>query len=198
MNDDLTLTTVLPLRMVLFQTILLLVAIILEAMVLRQRLRLPKQVSLERSASINLLTVSVGWILFFFFEPLLPAELKEQLVSLVFFDRIFANGWSANMPIWIVVTGIVAFFITFFIKLQGLELLMLMMGEKQKEEQVKLPAPEGHTSQRTSKRLKNQQFSLRYQKARDRANAVLRANAVSFSAVLLLLLLRIGLQTLTL
>ncbi len=196
--DDLILTTVIPLPMVLFQILFLLVAIIVEAMVLRQNLRWPRRISLERAATINLLAVAVGWMLFFVIEPVLPPGLQEQVISFIFFDRFFANEWSGSLAIWLVGTGIVAFFLTFFIKLEGLTLLLRLLKPADFQTRAQLLAEEsshkGATGRSRSRKFRQSQFNLQYQQERDRTNAVLRANAASFTVILILLLLRIGLQ----
>lgn len=184
--------------MVLFQTLFLLVAIIVEAMVLRQNLRWPRRISLERAATINLLAVAVGWILFFLIEPLLPLALQEQVISLIFFDRFFANEWSGSLAILLVGMGIFAFFLTFFIKLEGLTLLLRLLKPADFQTRAQILAEEsshkGVTGRSRSRKFRQSQFSLQYQQERDRTNAVLRANAASFTVILILLLLRIVLQ----
>ena len=59
---------VLPLRAIVFQCLLLLVAIALEAKVLRRQLQLGYQPSIRYAASLNLLTVVLGWMAFFSVE----------------------------------------------------------------------------------------------------------------------------------
>lgn len=196
--NDIALTTVIPLPMVLFQTLFLLVAIIVEAMVLRQNLRWSRRISLERAATINLLAATVGWILFFFIEPILPPGLQEQVISFIFFDRFFANEWSSSLAILLVAVGIVAFFLTFFIKLEGLTLLLRLLRPPDFQTRAQILAEESShksmTGRSRSRKLRQSQFNLRYQQERDRTNAVLRANAASFAVILILLLLRIVLQ----
>ena len=196
--NDIALTTVIPLPMVLFQTLFLLVAIIVEAMVLRQNLRWSRRISLERAATMNLLAVTVGWILFFFIEPILPPGLQEQVISFIFFDRFFANEWSSSLAILLVAVGIVAFFLTFFIKLEGLTLLLRLLKPPDFQTRAQILAEESShksmTGRSRSRKLRQSQFNLRYQQERDRTNAVLQANAASFTVILILLLLRIVLQ----
>lgn len=195
--DDIALTTVIPLPLILFQTVFLLVAIIIEAMVLRQNLRWPRRISLERAATINLLAVTIGWILFFLIEPILPEALHEQLISFIFFDRFFANAWSGSLAIWLVGAGIISFFVTFFIKLEGLTLLLRLLKPPDFQTRTQILAEtsgQPETGRIRSRKLRQSQFDLQHQQERDRTNAVLRANAASFTVILLLLLLRIVLQ----
>lgn len=185
-NDLLSELGILPLRAIAFQTLLLLVAIVLEAMVLRQQLRLGYRPSMQYAATLNLLATSLGWVAFLALEALLPLSLRSQVISYVFFNRFYLNGWRDVLPVVVVVTAIVAFFITYWIKLQGLTWLLRLLGEAPVEV---APAPILKDSRRQ-----------RYERARlgqvdgqrgtsPRALAVLQANAVSFTAILVVLLL---------
>src|SRR5512146_2768127 len=110
----------LPLRAIAFQSMLLLVAIALEAMVLRQRLRLGYQTSVQYAATINLLTTSLGWIAFLSLEAVLPTPLRQQIMSYVLFSRFFPNDWLDALPVMMVMAAIVVFFATYWVKLQSL------------------------------------------------------------------------------
>jgi len=172
---------VLPLRAIVFQCLLLLVAIALEAIVLRRRLRLGYQPSIRYAASLNLLAVVLGWMVFLGFEPLLPAALRTQIISYVLFGNFYVNEWSGGLGVVIVMAGLVTFFITFRIKALGLEGLTWALGSPI------APALRDPNVNR-----------YRYRRSPDQAAksphllAVLQANALSFSAILVLLLLRYG------
>ena len=172
---------VLPLRAIVFQCLLLLVAIALEARVLRQQLQLGYQPSIRYAASLNLLTVVLGWIAFFSVESLLPVDLHRQLISYVLFGHFYANGVSGSLGIFIVLAGLVTFFLTFWIKVIGLEGLTWALG---------MPIAPRQTEQNTNR--------YRYRRSPKSTTspphilAVLQANALSFSAILVLLLLRYG------
>lgn len=175
---------ILPLRAIAFQSLLLMVAIVLEAMVLRQQLRLGYRPSMQYAATLNLLATSLGWVAFLALESVLPLSLRSQVISYIMFNRFYVNGWRNVLPVVVVVAAIVAFFITYWIKLQGLNWLMRLLGETSVE-----TAPEPMEDNRRQ----------RYERARlgqaegprgdsPRALAVLQANAVSFTAILLVLL----------
>ena len=173
---------VLPLRGIVFQCLLLLVAIALEASVLRQRLQLGFQPSIRYAATLNLLAVVLGWILFLGIEPLLPITVRTQIISYILFGNFYTNILTHNngLEVAVVVLGLIIFFLTFWIKATALEGLTWALGKP--------------IVQRVEK--ENVQ-RLRYRRSRsDEATtsphilAVLQANALSFSAVLLLLLLR--------
>ncbi|MEM6253138.1 MAG: filament integrity protein FraC [Cyanobacteria bacterium P01_D01_bin.156] len=175
---------VLPLKAVIFQIVFLLVAIALEAMVLRQQLRLGYKPSVQYAAAVNLLTVVVGWFSFLAIEPLLDERLQAQIISYVLFDNLLNNTLKPQMGWIILVVGLVAFFMTLILKLKGLELLMKAIGT------WRLPSqPQQLNRQQRYERART--GTTRYQQAASRfAIAVLQANALSFSAILLLLVLR--------
>lgn len=173
---------VLPLRAIVFQILFLLVAIALEAAVLRQRLRLGYQPSIMYAATLNLLAVCVGWLIFFIVEPLAPPELRSQIVSYVLFDRFYVSDWSGNVRLAIVLAGLVSFFGTLLLKLQGLKWLMKMLGiPVVKEKPVQLSRSERYQIAR--------QGRIRIGSASSTTIAVLQANALSFSVILALILL---------
>jgi len=178
--------SVLPLRAIAFQCLFLLLAIAIEASVLRQVLKLPYRKSVEYAASINLLSTAIGWLLFFSIEPLLPANLKFQLINCIFFDQ-----WSRGIAAWIILAGFVTFFISFLVKLSGLDLLRLLLQDKKEEK-----APEQETQAEKNRRY---QSTVRARKnAREgssQANAILIANALSYTAILLVLFIRIVVPT---
>ncbi|MEO0869060.1 MAG: filament integrity protein FraC [Cyanobacteria bacterium J06642_11] len=175
---------VLPLKAVVFQVLFLLVAIALEAMVLRQQLRLGYKQSVRYAAAVNLLTVVAGWISFLAIEPLLDEGLRAQVISYVLFDNLLNNDLKRQMSWIILVAGLVAFFVTLILKLKGLELIMRSIGTWQ------LPAQPRELS-RQQRYDRARTGTTRYQQAASRfAIAILQANALSFSAILLLLVLR--------
>ena len=96
---------VLPLRAILFQLLFLLVAIAVEAIVFKERLNLTRRISLEYSASINLLSTVIGWLFFFTLEPALPLAWKGPLISYVLF-----NARSANTNTLLIMLGLFTFF----------------------------------------------------------------------------------------
>ena len=175
---------VFPLKAVIFQILFLLVAVALEAMVLRQRLRLGYKQSVRYAAAVNLLAVVVGWFAFLAVVPLFEPRLQAQVISYVLFDNLINNTLKPQMGWIILVVGLVAFFVTLILKLKGLELIMRAMGtwnlpSKPKE----LTRKERYSRSRTGTTL--------YKEAASQfAIAVLQANALSFSAILLLLIMR--------
>jgi hypothetical protein len=170
---------VVPFRAIAFQIVLLLTAIAVEAIVLRRKLNTSRKKSIEYATSINLLSTAIGWFIFFNTQSLLPPNLKVQLLSAVFFDR-----WAPNIVL-VILVAFVTFFASFLVKLQGLNLLQLLLGER--------------TLESATGRARRYKSLIR---SRDevadppkQANAILVANAFSYSAILLILLLRILIQS---
>lgn len=185
LNDLLSELGIMPLRAIAFQSLLLMVAIVLEAMVLRQRLRLGYRSSMQYAATLNLLATSLGWVAFLAIEAVLPLDLRSQIISYVMFNRFYNNSWRDVLPVVVVVVAIAAFFITYWIKLQGLLWLLQLMGQKPVE-----TTPEVIEANRRQLYERARRTQVEGQRGHSpRALAVLQANAVSFTAILLLLLL---------
>ncbi|MBE9180731.1 filament integrity protein fraC [Oculatella sp. LEGE 06141] len=172
-------SAVVPLQAIAFQIVLLLTAIAVEAFTFYQRLDISRKKSVEYAVSLNLLSTVVGWLAFFNLQLVLSPNLKRQLLEVIFFDR-----WDSNIVL-VILIAFVTFFASFLIKLQALNLLQLLLKEGKEE-----------VSQQKSRRYKS------LIRSRDdvleppkQANAILMANAFSYSAILLILLLRILLQT---
>ena len=175
---------ILPLRAIAFQVMFLMVAVSIEAGILRQKLRLGFKTSVQLLTVVNLAAVVAGWIVFLIVEPLTPPEIKAQIISYVLFDRLLINGWTAQTGGILFAIGLVAFFATFFIKAKGLELLLRANDawrvpnkpERLSREQRYIHARQGRSD--TQQAISN--F----------IDAVIQANAASFTAIVALLLLR--------
>ena len=170
---------ILPLRAVAFQSLFLMVAIALEALVLWRTLgtseNLSRKQCIQYSATVNLLATWVGWMVFFIAEPLLPPVWRSQLIGYIFFD-------FRSMPPTLIVLGLVMFLATFLLKWQGLEWLELLLG-------VKKAAPEDNKDKEVVKfRGRNEREN--FANVPSRSLAILWANASSFSAITLLLAIR--------
>ncbi|MBU6230457.1 MAG: hypothetical protein KGQ93_12280 [Cyanobacteria bacterium REEB459] len=176
-----------PLRAMAFQTMLLMVAIALEAMVLRQHLRLGYQSSVHYAASLNLLATSLGWLAFLALEAVLPPEWQQQVISYVLFNHLYVNGLSPNLPVMVVVTAMGVFFLTYWVKLQGLNALTRLLGS------LPVVAPRPKIQRRFYPRSQPQPSPAGPEQS-SHALAVLHANALSFTAILLLLVIRLVLQ----
>lgn len=166
-------SAVVPLRMIVFQTLFLLIAIATEGYVLRRQLEIAPRPSIEYAASINLLTTLIGWLIFFVAEENLPEMIRIQLINYVFFNQL-----SSGMASWLIPAGFVTFFLSFFIKLQGLFLLQLLLDAPRAKPETapidRFPVLSRSAPPSTSKE----------------AAAVLFANSLSYSAISLVLFTR--------
>ena len=113
--------SVLPLEMILFQTLLLLVAIDLEARVFYRRLNVGRQTSIKYAISINLLATIISWLVFFIAKNWFPQDLEEEVIGFIFFDRVSPNQ-TQQITLLTVSIIIAIFFATFLVKLKGLDL----------------------------------------------------------------------------
>jgi hypothetical protein len=173
-----------PFRAIAFQVLFLLVAIALEAGILRQRLRLGFKPSVQYATVVNLAAVVAGWIAFLVIEPLSSSAIKAQIISYVLFNRLLINGWSAEVGGIIFAIGLAAFFATFFIKAKGLELIMRSDGTwKIPQQSVRLSRERRYMSARDGRSEAQQAIS-------HFIDTVIQANAASFTAIVLLIVLR--------
>jgi hypothetical protein len=180
MFTDLT-PTVLPLRAIAFQIVFLLIAIAIEATVLHKQLDIPPKLSVQFAAAMNLLTTVLGWLVIFFLlgtSPFLPTpllnELKIVLMNFIFFDQ-WSNG-TAELLIMIC-------FITFFVSLGVKWLALVGLDVMMKRDLPDAPQVAIEPGVFISPRRKPRQF-------RPRLSTTLVANAWSYSAILVALLLR--------
>jgi hypothetical protein len=180
---------IMPLRAIVFQSLLLMVAIVLEAMVLRQQLRLGYRPSMQYAATLNLLATSLGWMAFLAIEAMLPLSLRSQIISYVLFNRFCSNSWREMLPVAVVLAAIAAFFATYWIKLQGLTWLLKLLGQAPAEAP---PIPLEKDRSQIYDRARRGQIAalpgMGPQGPSPRALAVLQANAASFTAILVVLL----------
>lgn len=179
----------LPLRAILLQCLCLLVAIAIEAAVFHWELKHPYRRSMEYAVSVNILAITIGWIVFLGVIPLLDNQVRVALMSYVLFDRFPSGG---DWP-WVIISGFATFVLSFFVKWQGLNLLERLL------ERVK-PAPEPEPGDRPTPQRRQNFISpfTRYkiqsrptlQQLSNQLNVVLVANASSYTAILVILALR--------
>ncbi len=165
---------VLPLRAILYQLLFIVLAIAVESIVLQRYLGIGRKSSIQYASTANLLATVVGWFVFFVVEPWLPQPWQQQLINYIFFDY-------TNNPPLLVGLAFLTFLGTFIVKLQSLNWLDLILEGRQPttigvRDRTKF---QGRAAQR-------QPFS----NVPNRALAVLWANAASFSAITLIILIR--------
>jgi hypothetical protein len=171
----------LPLRAIAFQFMFLLIAIAIEGYVLYRLLSIKHRDSMQYSATVNLLSTFVGWLVFFAAQRFIPANIKLQIISYIFFERFHTNFWQTGIAPNLVLTMLALFIGTFLIELKGLELLEYALGKVKKEPKVEVEKVSRFRGR------KNRVVGI---KANDNAYALLVANAASFSTILLILLAR--------
>lgn len=174
---------ILPLRAIAFQSLFLLLAISIEALVLFKFLpALDYKTSARYATSINLLSTVIGWLAFFSVQFFLPEDLRIQLISYFFFEHFFPNPLSASVTPILAVTALGIFLGVFFVEYQGLIQIERMLEKRKLEE-----------TQEAKKRSRGSYSPLELgviSKQNNQAYAVLVANACSFSAILFLLFIR--------
>lgn len=175
---------ILPLKAITFQVLFLMVAVAIESMFLRRRLGLGFQSSVRYAAVVNLAAVVAGWMAFLALEPLAPADIKAQIISYVLFDRLLLRGWTTEIGGALFVIALIAFFVTFFIKAKGIELIMKSDKVWNIPQKPKTLSREDRYARARLGRTEAQQAISTF------TDAIIQANAASFSAILLLLLLR--------
>ncbi|MEB3272810.1 MAG: filament integrity protein FraC [Prochlorothrix sp.] len=174
--------TLFPLRVMLFQGLLLVVAIAMEAWVLGQKLGVSPRGSVQFATLLNLFSTIMGWLMFLVLEVLLPERWRWEVMNYVLFDRPFQLE-AQSISTLVVCFVLITFIATFFLETQALNLLLLILRTQ--------PQIRKDTSQVQSNRMNRYQASWT---DRYRMNTLLMANAYSYSAILVLLILR---QTLT-
>lgn len=113
-----TFPNIVPLRAIALQSLFLLMAIAIEAAVFQRQVGLEPKLSVYQAATINLFCVVLGWLALFIFldfSDLLPAGLQVPLFSFIFFDQ-----WSSETATLLIVACFIIFFVSLGIKLLGL------------------------------------------------------------------------------
>ncbi|MCU0525047.1 MAG: hypothetical protein MUF72_09505 [Elainella sp. Prado103] len=182
---------VLPLRAMILQCLLLMVAVAVEASVFFRMLRTPNnqpispKQSVQYALSMNLLSTVLGWFtIFTFFEltAILPAQLtggvETALLNFLFFNRYTNQSLSI-----LILLGFLTFFASFIVKQVGLWALRWLL-------QSEFPqiAEETEPEREKSQTIRDLRKDPRREGQLNIA-AVLFANAWSYSAILLILLL---------
>ena len=175
---------ILPLKAIIFQALFLMVAVTIEAGILRQRLRLGFKTSVQYATAVNLAAVVAGWIAFLVIEPLSPPEIKSQIISYILFDRLLLNGWTTEIGAGLLFIGLVAFFATLYIKQIGLKLFL------RSDDAWIIPKDADKLSRKERYVYARRGRSETQEAASNFSDAVILANAASFTAILALLLLR--------
>ncbi len=171
----------LPFKVISTQALLLLFIIAIESVVLRRRLKFSPRKSVEYSMSLNLLSLVVGWLVFFSGLALLGNSPSANEVETDLINLLFLNGQLPNTFLWIVITGFITFFVTVFIEISGFVQLEQLRGEHKQIEmrygQRKPRFPMGYRREAMSGQPETKP-----------AYAILIANATSYSLMLIVLI----------
>ncbi len=179
MLDNITLPTILPIGAILLHFLFLLVAIPIEAYVLNVRLQFDKKTSSFYAITTNIFSAALGWIIFFSLEPRLPWQLKSELMSYVFFNRL---QWASLQGL-LIFTAFIIFFATFIMKIAILQILLLLLRQPEKNnEEVPL-------AQRRSVR----RFPRGRLQSTNLVTSILIANSLSYSAITIIMVIRASL-----
>ncbi|MGH8002645.1 MAG: filament integrity protein FraC [Brasilonema sp.] len=174
---ELPIPRIFPIGAILFNFLFLLVAIPLEGYVLNTRLKFDKKSSAFYAISINLFSNVIGWIIFFFLEPALSPQIKSELMTFVFFNRL----QTSSIQTLLILTAFIIFFGTFLVKYTLLKILLISLTEPKK------PDPEPQTI------LQRRNSRLAYKSKLQNTNVVttiLIANALSYSLIAIILFIR--------
>ncbi|MFS0515169.1 filament integrity protein FraC [Nostoc sp. UIC 10607] len=177
MPENWMLPRIFPIGGILFDFLFVLIAIPIEAYVLHKRLKFDKKTSTFYAISINLFSSVIGWIIFFVTEPMLPIQVKSELINYMFFN----NFKSANTQTLIILIASIIFFATFIMKFFILRVLLLSLSE---------PVAKKEEEPQTSQRRRWRTFSSAKLQSSNLVITTLIANSLSYSAITIILLFR--------
>lgn len=167
----------LPLRVAMMQLICLLMAIAIEGGVLHQRFGISRKGSMQYAVILNLASTVTGWMIFFILQLSLPEVWRLEILQFILFNR-FSAAYAGSLNQLVFLIGLGIYFGTFLLEVQVLNLVLLLQGAGS------FAAASGDSQQYD--RLRRYKASLT---DKIRLNALLIANALSFGAILVLLLL---------
>ncbi|MBN3947292.1 MAG: filament integrity protein FraC [Nostoc sp.] len=177
MAENWMLPRIFPIGGILFDFLFVLIAIPIEAYVLHSRLKFDKKSSTFYAISINLFSSVIGWLIFFVSEPLLPIQIKSELINYMFFN----NFKSPKTQTLVILTAFIIFFATFLTKFFALRVLLLSLNEPvaKKEEEPEI-----------SQRRRPRGFSNIKLQSTNLLTTTLIANSLSYSVITIILLFR--------
>ncbi|MBN3909755.1 MAG: filament integrity protein fraC [Nostoc sp. NMS1] len=175
MPENWMLPRIFPIGGILFDFLFVLIAIPIEAYVLNYRLKFDKKTSTFYAISINLFSSVIGWFIFFVSEPILPIQVRTELINYMFFN----NFKSPNTQALIILTAFIIFFATFLMKFFILKGLLVSLNEQFAKKEEEAPTSQ-RRRWRTLGNLKLQSNNL--------VITVLIANSLSYTAITIILL----------
>ncbi|MBD2343370.1 filament integrity protein FraC [Anabaena subtropica] len=177
MFEDVTLPRIWPIGAILFNLLFLLIAIPIEGYIYHRRLNFDKKTSIFYAIAVNTFSGVIGWVIFFFLEPVLPVTLKAELMNYIFFN-VFR---STNTQGMLILTTFIIFFAAFLMKFFLLRIFVFSLSDeigKKKEN----PPPLQRQKVRFISKIRFQDTNL--------VTTTLIANSLSYTAVTIILLFR--------
>lgn len=162
--------TVLPLRAVLAQILILLLAVATESWFFHKLLNLSPKNSVEYTASINLFSTCAGWLIFFGLEPILSKSQRELLIAFMFLGQL------SSVSLTLTLTALILFSLSFFLKFQALVILQFL-----------LKGPNSPSQQPSSVKGARRGAARKFRPGSTQAGVVLIAHTASHSVILLTL-----------
>lgn len=108
--------SIVPLKALAFQVLILLLTIAVESLVFHFKLKIHRKTCVEYAAFINLLSTCFGWLIFFAAVTILPQSLENQLMNYLVF------GEAPAMERWLKLAIFLSFIFSLIVKLTGLRL----------------------------------------------------------------------------
>jgi len=124
--------TILPLKIIIFQILILLVAIATEALIFKFQLKMPPKTAVEQAAFINLLSACAGWAVFLSILSFLPDALLDRIMIYMIFGNPTKLSWEEIIALLIV------FLLSLLFKLIGLQLGEFIWEKKPDKDAFKL------------------------------------------------------------
>lgn len=126
-------STILPLRAILSESLILLVVIAIESCFFQFRLNFIPKVSVQYATVMNLISTCVGWVLFFYGVSLVPNMLEKQMVAYILFGHIGGTIY----PLFILFL-VLSFLLALIVKLLSFNLCDSLWNEKSKNNGVEI------------------------------------------------------------
>ncbi|MEH2033957.1 MAG: filament integrity protein FraC [Nostoc sp.] len=170
-----------PIGGILFDLLFVLIAIPIEAYILHSRLKFDKKTSIFYAISINLFSSVIGWFIFFVSEPMLPIQVKSELINYMLFNSFKLPSTQTL----IILTACIIFFATFLMKFFILRVLLFSLhepiGKKEVNKEEEPPISQRQQRLRLS--------SVNFQNT-NLVTTILIANSLSYTAITIILLFR--------
>ncbi|OCR01871.1 hypothetical protein BCD67_05080 [Oscillatoriales cyanobacterium USR001] len=167
--------SVLPLRAVLSQFLILWLTIAIESWFFQKLLKFSPKTSVEYTAVINLFLTCIGWLFFFIWQGFLSQERLEQIMGYILL------GQPNPIYLTLIVAAILIYLGSFLVKWKGLELLeFLSQGKTSKSSN-----PDIVTINLTNKNQKKARISTQ-------ASVILIAHTCSHCVILIILYLEMN------